>query len=138
MAKNLLKGDYTDLLVNDHNQAVVDDVVGAGEKAATQAEIGAGKTTKPANQLIYSDRTLSLSLRAAESKDRAAAHGPGRQKRGHARRRPFFSGECEPILTYRKSESASTCAAAQKKKCSAEQTSALPEGSRLFYEQSPA
>lgn len=40
MAKNLLKGGYTDLLVNDRNQAVVDDVVSAGAKAATQAEIG--------------------------------------------------------------------------------------------------
>lgn len=40
MAKNLMKGGYTDLLVNDRNQAAVDEVVGAGAKAATQAEIG--------------------------------------------------------------------------------------------------
>lgn len=40
MAKNLMKGGYPDLLVNDRNQAAVDEVVGAGAKAATQAEIG--------------------------------------------------------------------------------------------------
>lgn len=34
MAKNLLKGSYTDLLVNDRNQAVVNDIVSAGAKAA--------------------------------------------------------------------------------------------------------
>ena len=39
MAKNLLKAGY-DLTVNDRNQASVDEVVAAGAKAATQAEIG--------------------------------------------------------------------------------------------------
>lgn len=40
MAKNLLKAGYTDLLVNDRNEASVAEVVAAGAKAATQAEIG--------------------------------------------------------------------------------------------------
>ncbi len=40
MAKNLLKGGYTDLLVNDRSQAPVDEVVAAGAKAATKQEIG--------------------------------------------------------------------------------------------------
>lgn len=40
MAKNLLKGGYTELLVNDRNQAVIDEVVAAGAQAATQPEIG--------------------------------------------------------------------------------------------------
>ena len=40
MAKNLMKGGYTELLVNDRNQAVIDDVVSAGARAATQPEIG--------------------------------------------------------------------------------------------------
>ena len=39
MAKNLLKAGY-DLTVNDRNQASIDEVVAAGAKAATQAEIG--------------------------------------------------------------------------------------------------
>lgn len=40
MAKNLLKGGYTELLVNDRNQAVIDEVVAAGAQAAAQPEIG--------------------------------------------------------------------------------------------------
>ena len=40
MAKNLMKGGYTDLLVNDRNQSAVDEVVAAGAKSATQTEIG--------------------------------------------------------------------------------------------------
>lgn len=40
MAKNLLKGGYTDLLVNDRSQAPVDEVVAAGAKAASKQEIG--------------------------------------------------------------------------------------------------
>ncbi len=40
MAKNMLKAGYTDLLVSDLNQAAVDEVVAAGAKAATNAEIG--------------------------------------------------------------------------------------------------
>ena len=39
MAKNLLKAGY-DLTVSDLNQAAVDEVVAAGAKAATNAEIG--------------------------------------------------------------------------------------------------
>ena len=40
MAKNLMKGGYTELLVNARNQAVIDDVVSAGARAAAQPEIG--------------------------------------------------------------------------------------------------
>ena len=40
MAKNMLKGGYTDLLVSDLNKAAVDEVVAAGAKAATNQEIG--------------------------------------------------------------------------------------------------
>jgi 2-hydroxy-3-oxopropionate reductase len=40
MAKNILKGGYTDLLVSDLNKAAVDEVVAAGAKAATNKEIG--------------------------------------------------------------------------------------------------
>lgn len=39
MAKNLLKADY-ELVVNDRNQASIDEVVAAGASYATQAEIG--------------------------------------------------------------------------------------------------
>ena len=34
MAKNILKGGFTDLLVSDLNQAAVDDVVSCGAKQA--------------------------------------------------------------------------------------------------------
>ncbi len=40
MAKNMMKGGYTDLLVSDLNKAAVDEVVAAGAKAATNKEIG--------------------------------------------------------------------------------------------------
>lgn len=40
MAKNILKGGFTDLLVSDLNQAAVDDVVSCGAKQATNKEIG--------------------------------------------------------------------------------------------------
>ena len=40
MAKNILKGGYTDLLVSDLNKAAVDEVVAAGAKAASNQEIG--------------------------------------------------------------------------------------------------
>ena len=40
MAKNILKGGYTDLLVSDLNKAAVDEVVVAGAKAASNQEIG--------------------------------------------------------------------------------------------------
>ena len=40
MAKNILKGGYTDLLVNDLNTAAVEEVVACGAKAATNKEIG--------------------------------------------------------------------------------------------------
>lgn len=40
MAKNILKGGYTDLLVSDLNQAAVAEVVAAGAKSATNREIG--------------------------------------------------------------------------------------------------
>lgn len=40
MGKNLLKAGYTDLLVNDRNEASVAEVAAAGAKAASQAEIG--------------------------------------------------------------------------------------------------
>ena len=40
MAKNILKGGYTDLLVNDLNTAAVEEVVACGAKAATNREIG--------------------------------------------------------------------------------------------------
>ncbi len=40
MAKNMLKGGYTDLLVSDLNKAAVDEVVAAGAKAASNREIG--------------------------------------------------------------------------------------------------
>jgi len=39
MAKNLLKAGY-ELVVNDRNQASIDEVVAAGAAYATQAEIG--------------------------------------------------------------------------------------------------
>ena len=40
MAKNMLKGGYTDLLVSDLNKAAVDEVVACGAKAAANKEIG--------------------------------------------------------------------------------------------------
>jgi len=40
MAKNLMKAGYTDLLVNDRNEAAVQELVGCGAQAATQPEIG--------------------------------------------------------------------------------------------------
>ncbi len=40
MAKNILKGGYTDLLVSDLNTASVEEVVAAGATAATNEEIG--------------------------------------------------------------------------------------------------
>ena len=40
MAKNILKGGYTDLLVSDLNAAAVADVVACGAKAASNDEIG--------------------------------------------------------------------------------------------------
>ena len=40
MAKNMLKAGYTDLLVSDLNKAAVEEIVAAGAKAATNAEIG--------------------------------------------------------------------------------------------------
>lgn len=40
MAKNILKGGFTDLLVSDLNQAAVDDVVACGAKQAANKEIG--------------------------------------------------------------------------------------------------
>ena len=40
MAKNMLKGGYTDLLVSDLNMAAVEEVVACGAKAATNKEIG--------------------------------------------------------------------------------------------------
>ena len=40
MAKNILKNGYTDLLVNDRNQAPVAELVACGAKAATNEEIG--------------------------------------------------------------------------------------------------
>ena len=40
MAKNILKGGFTDLLVSDLNQAAVDEVVACGAKQATNKEIG--------------------------------------------------------------------------------------------------
>ena len=40
MAKNILKGGFTDLLVSDLNKASVDEVVACGAKAATNQEIG--------------------------------------------------------------------------------------------------
>ncbi len=40
MAKNLLKKGYTDLTVNDLNQPAVDELVAAGAKSGTAAEIG--------------------------------------------------------------------------------------------------
>ncbi len=40
MAKNILKGGYTDLLVSDLNTAAVEEVVAAGAKSATNKEIG--------------------------------------------------------------------------------------------------
>ena len=41
MAKNLLKAGYTDLMVNNHSQAAVQELQAAGAKGATQQEIGA-------------------------------------------------------------------------------------------------
>ena len=40
MAKNMLNGGYTDLLVSDLNKAAVEEVVACGAKAATNKEIG--------------------------------------------------------------------------------------------------
>ena len=40
MAKNLMKGGYTDLLVSDLNRDSVAEIVAAGAKAATNREIG--------------------------------------------------------------------------------------------------
>lgn len=40
MAKNILKGGYIDLLVNDLNTAAVEEVAACGAKAATNKEIG--------------------------------------------------------------------------------------------------
>ncbi len=40
MAKNILKGGYSDLLVSDLNKAAVEEVVACGAKAATNKEIG--------------------------------------------------------------------------------------------------
>lgn len=40
MAKNILKGGYSDLLVSDLNKAAVEDVVSAGAQAASNREIG--------------------------------------------------------------------------------------------------
>ena len=40
MAKNILKGGYTDLLVSDLNKATVEEVCACGAKAATNKEIG--------------------------------------------------------------------------------------------------
>lgn len=41
MAKNLLKAGYTDLMVNNHSQAAVQELQAAGATGATQQEIGA-------------------------------------------------------------------------------------------------
>ena len=38
MAKNILKGGYTDLLVSDLNTAAVEEVVAAGAKSATNKD----------------------------------------------------------------------------------------------------
>ena len=40
MAKNIIKGGFTDLMVSDLNQAAVDEVVACGAKQATNKEIG--------------------------------------------------------------------------------------------------
>ena len=40
MAKNILKGGFSDLLVSDLNKASVDEVVACGAKAAANREIG--------------------------------------------------------------------------------------------------
>ena len=40
MAKNLMKGGYTDLLVSDLDRDSVAEIVAAGAKAATNREIG--------------------------------------------------------------------------------------------------
>ena len=40
MAKNILKGGYTDLLVSDLNKSAVEEVVACGAKSATNKEIG--------------------------------------------------------------------------------------------------
>ena len=40
MAKNIMKGGYTDLLICDLNKSAVEEVVGCGAKAATNREIG--------------------------------------------------------------------------------------------------
>ena len=40
MAKNILKGGYTDLLVNNRSQAAVDELVACGARQATYKEIG--------------------------------------------------------------------------------------------------
>lgn len=40
MAKNILKGGYTDLLVSNRSRAAVDELVALGAKAATNREIG--------------------------------------------------------------------------------------------------
>ena len=39
MAKNILKGGFTDLMVNDLNSAAVEEVVACGAQAATNREI---------------------------------------------------------------------------------------------------
>ena len=40
MVKNLMKGGYTDVLVNNRSRAAVDEVVSCGAVAATNEEIG--------------------------------------------------------------------------------------------------
>ena len=40
MVKNLMKGGYTDVLVNNRSRAAVDEVVSCGATAATNEEIG--------------------------------------------------------------------------------------------------
>lgn len=42
MAKNLLKGGYTELLVCNRSQAAVDELISYGAKRATYEEIGKG------------------------------------------------------------------------------------------------
>ncbi len=40
MAKNILRGGYKDLMVNDHKQSAIDELVELGAEAGTNAEIG--------------------------------------------------------------------------------------------------
>ncbi|MBR5740843.1 MAG: NAD(P)-binding domain-containing protein, partial [Firmicutes bacterium] len=40
MAKNILKGGYTDLLVSDLNQDAVEEVASCGARASSNEEIG--------------------------------------------------------------------------------------------------